>query len=364
MAAPSLYASYVVPREDFILKKSVVMSQPSGILDRCQDSMRFVCFTCPLSLSAGSNHVELATKKDEELFTAHDSAHLFISKFIRRLRDQHHVQLIVSTEALDESVVANCTRQDIACVQLAEPEDVEALCIISGIFPLASVFDDIQGIMHVGVCTSGVSRVRFQQQACLRLRGVAAERSNQRDDFRQNEHRHQEMVVPQLLILAPTKGVYKQYYAAIVKSLRVLRSWWEPLEPASTNENGGQHSQRPSMIYTCRGGGATELAVAQWLQGGSSKLSGNILPRDGVMNALARQVLANALIESVSTLRSCLNITCLSAGDVKPTGNQRQVLLEAFSSLKLQGRQIFQGYTLNYSRVVQTLAGLSRSLSL
>lgn len=44
--------------------------------------------------------------EDEELFTAHDAAHLFISKFVRRLRDQHHVQVIVSTEALDESVVA------------------------------------------------------------------------------------------------------------------------------------------------------------------------------------------------------------------------------------------------------------------
>ncbi|KAG7387636.1 hypothetical protein PHYPSEUDO_013886 [Phytophthora pseudosyringae] len=347
MAAPSVYASYVVPKDEFILKKSVVTSQPPGILDRCQRTVRFVCFMCPLSLSTGSNQVELATSTNEELFTAQDAEHLFISKFVRRLRECQHVQVVVSTEALDESVVAACTRQNIACVQLAEPEDVEALCISAGIFPLASVFDDIRATDHIGVCANGVSRVRFQQQACLRLRGLAKPGSQSQQEPH-CERRLQDIVVPQLLVHAPTKGVYKQYYAAIVKSLRVLRSWWEA-------------DDCPDPIaYTCRGGGATELAIARWLQNGSEQSSSSAQPRDPVMFSQAREIIANALIEVVSILRNNLNETSSSGSDEGPClGDQRQVLLDAFSNLKLKGRQAdeFHGYTLDYSRVIQTLAG-------
>ncbi|KAF1784737.1 Chaperonin Cpn60/TCP-1 family [Phytophthora cactorum] len=257
-----------------------------------------------------------------ELFTAHDAAHLFISKFVRRLRETLHVQLIVSVEALDDSVIAACTRQDIACVQLAEPEDVEALRISAGIFPLASVFDDIRATDHIGVCTNGVSRVRFQQQACLRLRGLSGP-SDQRKRKLSSEHRLEEIVVPQLLIHAPTKGVYKQYYAAIVKSLRVLRSWWEPVD----------HSV--SIAYSCRGGGATELAIARWLQDGSVTISSDVRPRDPVMFSLVREIFANALVEVVSVLRN--NLTSEAQGPTEPAK--------------------FTGYTLDYSRVIETLAG-------
>ncbi|EEY58306.1 uncharacterized protein PITG_00955 [Phytophthora infestans T30-4] len=314
MTAPSVYASYVVPNDEFILKKSVVASQPPGILDRCRDTTQFACFTCPLSLSAGSNNVELAVTTDEEFFTAHDAAHLFVSRFVRRLRERLCVQLIISVEALDDSVIAACTRQGIACVQLAEPKDVEALCIRAGIFPLASVFDDIRPTDHIGVCTNGVSRGRFQQQA-----------------------------FPQLLLHAPTKGVYKQYYAAIVKSLRVLRSWWEPAD----------HSA--SIAYSCRGGGATELAVARWLQDSRSTFSSDALRRDPSMFSMAREIMANALIEVVSILRNNLTETSSSGNDER--SNQRQVLLDAFSNLNLKDRQKFPGYILDYSRVIETLAG-------
>ncbi|KAF4045054.1 TCP-1/cpn60 chaperonin family [Phytophthora infestans] len=342
MTAPSVYASYVVPNDEFILKKSVVASQPPGILDRCRDTTQFACFTCPLSLSAGSNNVELAVTTDEEFFTAHDAAHLFVSRFVRRLRERLCVQLIISVEALDDSVIAACTRQGIACVQLAEPKDVEALCIRAGIFPLASVFDDIRPTDHIGVCTNGVSRGRFQQQACLRLRGLSRP-DDQSIEKVNSEHRLEEIVVPQLLLHAPTKGVYKQYYAAIVKSLRVLRSWWEPAD----------HSA--SIAYSCRGGGATELAVARWLQDSRSTFSSDALRRDPSMFSMAREIMANALIEVVSILRNNLTETSSSGNDER--SNQRQVLLDAFSNLNLKDRQKFPGYILDYSRVIETLAG-------
>ncbi|POM62032.1 hypothetical protein PHPALM_28857 [Phytophthora palmivora] len=331
MAAPSVYASYVVPRDEFILKKSVVASQPLGILDRCQGSVRFVCFTCTLSLSAGSNHVELATTTDDELFTTQDAAHLFISKYIHNLRHSLQIQLVVSTEALAESVIAACTRQDIACVQLAEPDDVDALCISAAIFPLASVFDDVRMIEHVGVCANGVSRVRFQQQA----------------------------LVPQLLVHAPTKGVYKQYYASIVKCLRVLRSWWEPMP---SELDCLLHDQQPAIARSCRGGGATEVAIARWLLDESEKNPSGTQTQDPVMLCLARKTFANAIIEVVSALRN--NLCQTGIHDEGPTSNknvasQRQVLLDAFSYLKINDQQAEKchGYILDYSRVLETLAG-------
>ncbi|ETO79426.1 hypothetical protein F444_05872 [Phytophthora nicotianae P1976] len=343
MAAPSVYSSYVVPSDEFILKKSVVASQPPGILDRCQGTVRFACFTCSLSLSTGSNNVEFATSTDEEFFTAHDAAQLFISKFVRRLHDAFHIQLIVSVEALDDSVIATCTRQDIACVQLAEPEDVEALCIRAGIFPLASVFDDIEETGFIGVCMNGVTRVRFQQQACIRLCGLSRS-SNQLKGKLNSEHRLEEIVTPQLLIHAPTKGVHKQYYSAIVKSLRVLRSWWEPVDNSV------------SVLYSCRGGGATELAIAQWLREESETISS-----DPVMFSLAREIFAHALVEIVSVLRNNLTETSSSGNDERSVGNQRQVLLDALSNMKLTDQQKhakeYTGYILDYSQVIETPAG-------
>ncbi|KAG1702425.1 hypothetical protein DVH05_009376 [Phytophthora capsici] len=346
MTAPSVFASYVVPNDEFILKKSVVASQPPGILDRCRSTVRFVCFTCSLSLSAGSNNIELATSTDEELFTAQDAAHLFISKFVRFLRDRHNVQLIVSTEALDENFIAACTRQDIACVQLAEPEDVEALCIGAGVFPLASVFDEIQEAEHIGECMNGISRVRFQQQACLRLRGFS---SKLRDKKLHYDRWTEDIVVPQLLVHAPTKGVYKQYYAAIVKSLRVLRSWWEPMSTGNDTVNTSQ----PAMVYICRGGGATELAVARWLKDEHAKCRDVALQHDPVMFLLAKELFSIALVEVVSTLRNNLSEI---GGDARPSiRNQRQVLLD---TLKSDDRpQEYCGYTLDYSRVIETMAG-------
>ncbi|OWZ02797.1 hypothetical protein PHMEG_00025573 [Phytophthora megakarya] len=351
MAAPSVYASYVVPHNEFILNKSVVASQPLGVLDRCQESVQFVCFTCSLSLSDGSNHVELTTTTDDELFTAQDAIHLFISKYVRHLRENLQVQLVVSTEALDESVIATCTRQGIACVQLAEPGDVEALCSSAGIFPIASIFDEILTIGNIGVCANGVSRVRFQQQECLRLRGI----SNRGTCSQCDDQRTHQAVVSQVLIHSPTKGVYKQYYAAIVKSLRVLRCWWEPV---SSEVDAFEHDKQPVLASSCRGGGATEVAVAQWLLDGCGKLSNDPRARDLIMFCLARETLAHALFDVVSILQNNLNQTGMSRTD-DGSGNQRHVRFDAFSKLKLKGRQQeeYYGYVLDNSRILETLAG-------
>lgn len=340
MVAPSVYDSCVVPQDDFILKKSLVASQSLIILDKCQTSVHFACLTCSLSLEAGSTNVKLATTTEDELFTAHDAAHLFILKFLRFLRDTFDVQLLVSTKAIDESVIAACTRQSIACVQLAEPEDVEALCIHAGIVPVASVFDEIRVADHIGLSLKGVSRVNIHQQAYLRLCGLLRPGTTRKGtvDF------EQDIVVPQLLIYAPSKGVYKQYYAAIVKSLRVLRSWWEPV-----NNNG-------SIVYTCRGGGATELAVARWLQDANFS---EFQSRDPVLFSLARNIIAMALIEVVSTLRNNLSGTNESDRSERfCMENQRQIAL-TYSKLNTREhhKQEMLGYTLDYSRIIQTAAG-------
>lgn len=357
MASPSVYKSYVIPGAEFILKKAVVASQPLGILEQCQGSVRFMCFSCAVSLSIGSNAVMLTSSTDEELFTVQDAARLFITRFIRGLRIKHQIQLMISTEALDESVIAVCTRQGIACVQLAEPEDVEALCIISGIFPLASLFDEIHDENHVGICANGISHVRFQQQACLRFRGLAGAAAQKKS------RRFTCYLVPQVLVHAPSKGVFKQYYAGIVKCLRVLRSWWDPhdveMQPESSRKSSASSE---SAVFSCRGGGATELAIARWLQ--TSRWS-NASTLSSSAASMARQIIAEALIEVVSALRSSLSKACGGESNEEPASNQqdgrRRVLLEALSRLNIQDKdvsaQTLYGYVLNSDRTVDTVAG-------
>ncbi|RLN92919.1 hypothetical protein BBJ28_00015577 [Nothophytophthora sp. Chile5] len=359
MAAPSVYGSYVVPHDEFILKKAVVASQSPEMLHRLQEPIRFLCLTCPFSLTAGSNHIELVTTTHEQLFSAEDASRVFIATHTRRLRTQHHIRLIICTESIEDSVIAACTRQGIACVQFAESADVETLCITAGIFSLASLFDDIQAAQHVGVCLNGVSSVRFQQQACLRLRGLA--KSDIQTELRSPDHQPF-VVIPQLLVHAPTKGVYKQYYAAISKALRVLRSWWELSEsPAITIDGSPRPRQNSEVVYCCRGGGSAELAIARWLQDGGGEGNSKLRAADAAVASLARQILANALLEVVAVLRTNLSNTCSNDNEegINPRQcSQRRVLLEVFSNQSSGNQpQEIRGYVLDFTNVLHTMAG-------
>lgn len=71
------------------------------------------------------------------------------------------------------------------------------------------------------------------------------------------------------------------------------------------------------------------------------------------MFSLAKELFSIALVEVVSTLRNNLSEI---GGDARPSiRNQQQVLLD---TLKSDDRpQEYCGYTLDYSRVIETMAG-------
>ncbi|KAF1329904.1 Groel-like equatorial domain, partial [Globisporangium splendens] len=313
--ALSLYDSQILPLDEFILRKSSLSSQSPSILDAhngdatTSSPLRFICLTCPLSLTFGSNHVTIRTNDSHEaLFQAHDATRVFMRKFVRDLRLKHDVRLLVSAEAIDASVAEMCTQQGIACVQFAEHDEVMDLCTIVNTYPLASLFDAIEAAQHIDVCRGGVPRVRLQQS---------------------DEEGHARVAVPQLILNAPTKGVYKQYYKVITKALRILQSWCEPSAKSS-------YKDRQFELYSCRGGGATELALARQLQTPKQQ-------DDAVQNTsspaaqLARRIFADALMEVVVTLRGNLGARASSdeSDDFNNQRRRKRTVLQDMATLAL-----------------------------
>lgn len=361
--ASSLFGSHVVPQDEFILRKSLVPSQLPSMLSILKPdlsrstSVRFVCFTCALSLTEGANHVTIRTQSDAELFSAADATRLFMTNFLRTLRTSHDVRLLVCTEQLEDSVVAICTRLGIACVQFAEKDDVFDLCVASRVYPLASLFDEIHGERHVGVCRGGVTSVRLQQSAGLWFRGlVVREGAN---DGEHHDSRYTDVVVPQLVLKAPTKGVYKQYLKVVLKALRILASWFGP----------NALTVRQFELYSCRGGGATELAVARHLDKQQQSLvntAGNLT----LATQLARKIFANALRDVVVVLRSNMGSTAAFSSELNGDGDEgrhssrasKRIVLQDLARLALHTNESEQqsslyGYVFNRNHRVETLCG-------
>lgn len=362
--ASSLFGSHVVPPDEFILRKSLVPLQlPSMLSILKPDSpglVRFICFTCALSLTEGANHVTIRTKSDAELFSAADAARLFITNYLSTLYKKHGIRLLVSTEQLEDSVTAICTRLGIACVQYAEKDDVFDLGAASGVYPLASLFDEIHDGRHVGVCRGGVASVRLQQSAGLWFRGLVVPAAKNNGEC-QSRDTTVAVVVPQLVLKAPTKGVYKLYFKVVVKALRILLSWWEP---SSSNL---QQSSSQFEFYSCRGGGATELAIARHLDAQHAVASA--MGNEAIVTQLARKIFANALRDVVVVLRSNMSVSEFDNEDGGYTNRaSKRIVLQDLARLALhntaddeqQGSSspALYGYVFNRDHRVETLGGV------
>jgi hypothetical protein len=337
MTSPSLSASCVLSPGDFILRQSVVdaQQQQQSFNDSLADAtgvVRFVCITCPLSLDSGANHVTVSSARSsfEDWVSVKDTTRLFISRYLRALSVTHGIRLLLSTEPIKEDVVATCTRFGISCVQFIEPDEITALGIASGTTALASLFDEITADSHVGQCRNGIATLRLQHRPCLRLCGVAPSASHDDRGVKQSGAYHKHTTVPQLLLHAPSKGIYKQYYAAIIKALRVLQSWFKP------NERGS-----PSRLFVCRGAGDTELTIArrllEKLRTGTPSNLGDLSLDDSKQCGdyywlCARRIVADALVEVVVQLQQNLQQPCGGVATGTAARRQMLALLANFSS--------------------------------
>lgn len=328
MTSPSLTASCVLPPGDFILRQSVVGAQQHQSLNNsladATDVVRFVCITCPLSLNTGANHVTVASGRSsfEDRVAVKDTARVFVSRYLRALSVTYGIHLLLSTEPIKEDVVAACTRFGISCVQFVEPDEITALGIASGTTALASLFDEIAADSHVGQCRNGVATLRLQHRPCLRLCGVAPSAAHVGRGIKQSGVYHEHTTVPQLLLHAPSKGIYKQYFAAVIKALRVLQSWLKPSERGSS-----------TRLFVCRGAGATELTIARRLlkklRVGTATTPGDLSLTDpkqcgDYYSRLARRIVADALVEVVVQLQQNLQQPC--GGVATGTAARRQML--------------------------------------
>ncbi|TYZ68695.1 hypothetical protein PybrP1_006628 [[Pythium] brassicae (nom. inval.)] len=348
--AVSVFGSHALQADEFILCKSLVPAQlPQSLATISRGPVRFVCLACALSLATGANHVTMRTFTDDALFAAADATRGFVARFLATLRSAHDVRLIVCTEQIDDSAAAVCTRLGIACVQFAERADVSDLCSAAAVSPLASLFDEIRASEHVGVCGDGVAVVRLQQSGSLWFRGLSLDTTSNSGT----------VVVPQLLLKAPTRGVYKQYYKAVVRALRILRSWWKP---SDTGFHAADRQQPQVALYCCRGGGATELAIARHLDATAPSK-----PTEAAR--LARAVFADSLRDVVAVLHSNLAASMgvapsdiRSSDSVCAAGGMRR-LLQDMARVALahaaDGTALppVHGYVLDTTHTVATLDG-------
>lgn len=306
--APSVFRSLVLPLDEFILRKSVVPSQQASVssllsMSISQVSVRFVCLTSALSLAAdGANHVTLSVTTDAARFAAAAAPLAAPTSFLAALRSKHSVQLVITTEAVDDAVVAICSRLGIACVQLAERTDVFDLCAVARVYPLASILDAVDPLAHIGVSVRGISSVRLEQSPGLWFHGLGShtDSSSSASDKRSVDT----IVVPQLVLKAPTRGVYKQYARAVVKALRILQSWWEPLHSSDNDASAKQLE-----LFSCRGGGATELAFAQQLDTARALSIASTSPAQRVAREIVAQALRDIVVVLFSNLSSSLGLS-------------------------------------------------------
>ncbi|DAZ99941.1 TPA: hypothetical protein N0F65_008748 [Lagenidium giganteum] len=233
MSQQALAESRVLRTSEFILRKALVPSQMPSLLDPEDDTViRFVCFGCTLLPFAGANEVVIEAYDHDALFRVADAQQIFLRKCIRQLRLTHHVRLLVSTEELGAQVVSLCTEFAIACVQLVEAQDLMDLCTLAGTYPLTSVFDIIVAEQHIGVAAEGVRFLRINQRNHLLFQGIHRQNNTTRSS-KLHANNETAQYVPQLMVRAASKGVYTQYYSALRKCLRVMKSLTESTAQSS-----------------------------------------------------------------------------------------------------------------------------------
>lgn len=331
--------SRVLPCNDFIIERTITPSQPPELLLDHDSVVRFVCITCKLSMSPqGANPVTITQPNtmDRELCAT--------TQCLRMLRERLDVRLLVCTGGVDESVASVCTRLKIACVQFAEDQDVDQLCVLTGVTPLASVFDEVSDSQHVGVASGGVTRVRMSQTAYLRFHALQ----------RQSSLTQPHSIVAQVILKAPTKGVYKQLYVALFKALRVLASWWKPIEASTEPEKDLQ-----AEVFCCRGAGVGEVSAVRWLRD-ESQWSAAVEPA----MAFVRRVISDAFIDVIVLLRS--NLSSSPSSDTNSSDllrTRRRELLDRLTradNSPKAAKQYAQTLVLDPQHVIPTLVGLIR----
>jgi hypothetical protein len=327
----SFIASYALETDGFVLQKSLIPSQLPSILGGIAP-LRFVCITASLDITVGSNQILYEPKDPADAINVVDRLRLRIVQFLTELRESHDVRLLISTEKIEDDVAAACSHLRIACVQFAESEDVDALCSIASVCAITSVLEDIREELYIGVCLNGVSVVRHGPSTALRLHGLRTLSS-------QNEM----TVIPQLVVYAPSKAVFKQYCNAMLKSLRVLRCLFTP----------GHRSPHPTNVRLCHGAGATDLIIAKALRQNEQPEG---TPAMDPSLRCVRLAMSTALVESVVQLRTTLTRGCGSSD--KSLASSRRVLLDEMSqSRRWNETKARRGYVLDLDHAISTPLG-------
>ncbi|KAF0687920.1 Aste57867_20412 [Aphanomyces stellatus] len=274
---------------------------------------RFVLFQGSLELGDATNNVELKVASTAMYLSSLDWSAQVVGDFLDTLKIDHRVNLILCTQGAPDHVVATCVRLGMVCVPFVEVDDVMALAARTGVSWLTSVYDPIVSSLHVGTNGGRLRSVRLGGVAFLHMDALGRSQPQDLDRV---------VAVPQLLLRGHSKGLCKQYYLAVKKSLRVLQFW------CSQDDADATH------LRQLGGGQAPERYFAHVLARRKDR---------------AASVMAKALMETCSLLHTNLMTSTTSSST---TTTQRR--LEAQSFLD---EHRFLGYVLESDAPLRTHAG-------
>ncbi|RHY50923.1 hypothetical protein DYB34_010873, partial [Aphanomyces astaci] len=306
-----LDASRITRRHEYLIR----LSSHSNVTLRDEKlpmGQRIVLFVGSLD-QLGASAVEVQVPSATTyLSSIHWSAQR-VDEFVTTLKSQHQVNLVLH---LTKQVVASCVQHGIVCLPFVDKADLFALAARTGVSWLTNVFDPIDEARHVAVNTAPLRLIRAGGASFVVLDALTCPSTSSYSPT--EEATEVRVVVPQVLLRAPSKGLCKQYYYAVKKGLRVLRFWCSSSSMTSPSSFCHDDEATPQTYLASLGGAqAPELGLAHALMHSS--------PLSSLIPLSVRAILAQALVGTYSLLRA--NSTASSTSAPFPAVHHHHILM-------------------------------------
>ncbi|CAK4681979.1 unnamed protein product [Aphanomyces euteiches] len=221
LAMGPLDGSRIARPDEYFLRLSSLRN-PTFMDTSPASNYRFILLNGSLEFGDAST-VELNVQSSSDYIASLEWPVRRVCDFLSDLKWSHHVNLLLCTQAAPDHALADCAKLGIVCLPFVETDDMVALARRCGISWLTSVFDSIDESKHIGVVTSPLRQLRLGGSSLLHLQALKMRAGDG------------QVIVPQALLRGQSKGICKQYYYAVKKSLRVLASWFEDCSGCSTS---------------------------------------------------------------------------------------------------------------------------------
>ncbi|KAH9116706.1 hypothetical protein LEN26_009345 [Aphanomyces euteiches] len=268
LAMGPLDGSRIARPDEYFLRLSSLRN-PTFMDTSPASNYRFILLNGSLEFGDAST-VELNVQSSSDYIASLEWPVRRVCDFLSDLKWSHHVNLLLCTQAAPDHASSRRLRQAWNTRRC-------------GISWLTSVFDSIDESKHIGVVTSPLRQLRLGGSSLLHLQALKMRAGDG------------QVIVPQALLRGQSKGICKQYYYAVKKSLRVLASWFEDCSGCSTS----------LTVRSLGGGQAPEQLLARAFAQDKTPVAA---------------LLAHALMGTFATLQASV---ASSTGSTKPSAVNR-----------------------------------------